>query len=91
MAASEPGSSVSALAASEDISPTVKQNLGTEGSIVEDVEVHQSIEVNAKMAQTTPMTQMGMSTAYIETPMAQVEVPQSQYKCTASNDAHFVG
>ena len=47
--ASEPGLDFSSIADREDNFPTVKQNLGTEGSVVGDLEVHESIEVNAKM------------------------------------------
>ena len=63
IAASEPGSDFSYIADSDDISPTVEQNLGTEGSVVWDLEVHESVEVSAKMAhQVTPMAAPGDNT-----------------------------
>ena len=65
IAAVQPGSEFSSLADSES---SAQQNIGTEGSIVGDLEVHESIEVNAKMADLTRVP-----LAHQVTPMAHLE------------------
>ena len=62
-AASQLGSEISSTADSEDDFSTVKQVISTKGPFVGDFEVHESIGVNSKMADSASTAMPAMSTA----------------------------
>ena len=103
VAASEPGSDFTSIADTEDLLPTEKTNVSTEGSIVQDLEVHDNIEVNAKMADMTkanqvakvaleqtikaPMAHKKTPTAHKRAPMAQKEMPRAHIEVSRTLEA----
>ena len=99
IATSQPGSEFSSLADSDTCS-SAQQNIGTEGSIVGDLKVQESIEVNAKMADLTraPLAHQVMPMAHlkttemptvhldtIEAPRAHFEVPTAHIEAQSAN------
>ena len=91
VAASEPGSDFTSLADSEHLLPTGETNVSTEESIVQDLEVHDNIEVNAKMADKTKANQVTLLVhleqtieppmAHKKTPTAHKRAPMTHLRC----------